>query len=435
MFLIMVKSLYLVLSIVFMTIMSVSQAQNAFVKVKGHEFWRNNKPYRYAGANYWYGGLLSATKGEAGKIRLQQELDFLKSKGINNLRVLVGAEGKPGNYTFSVAEASQPEQGKFDDNLLKGLDYFLQQIGKRNMTAILFLTNNWEWSGGLGQYLQWNGYGQQPLPHTDDYTWDKSKAYITQFYTCENCKTALNKYIGHILQRVNAYTGKPYINDPAIMAWELANEPRPMSQANNGAYLQWINQTATYIKSVDKNHLVTTGSEGAIASDMDIAVYERAHSGKNIDYLTIHIWPRNWGWFKGPGDMPGAMDKTKAYIERHISTAEKLNKPLVIEEFGLTRDGDAFSPETPTALRDQYYDLVFSFWKVSGQKKGVINGINFWAVNGIAKPKPGQAFWQPGDDYMGDPPQEEQGLYGVYNTDASTWKVITSYSKPALSKR
>jgi len=425
------KYIYTIISIIAcLAVVSPGYAQNDFITVKGHQFYRANKPYQYVGANYWYGGLLSATKGEQGKKRLQTELDFLKQNGIMNLRVLVGAEGKS-DYKFRVAESAQPAEGKYDDELLKGLDYFLMELGKRNMTAVLFMTNNWEWSGGFGQYLQWNGRGPQPLPKTADYTWDKSKAYITQFYTCDDCKIALNKYMAHILNRTNFYTGKKYMNDEAIMAWELANEPRPMSQANNDAYLQWIDQTAAFIKSIDKNHLVTTGSEGDIAYDNDMSVYEKANSSKNIDYLTIHIWPKNWGWFQDTSIVAGMGNVIKNatdYINRHVAIAEKLNKPLVIEEFGLPRDRHSFSITATTASRDKYYNLVLAAWQQSRQNNGVINGVNFWAVGGIAKPVPGQIFWKPGDDYMGDPPQEEQGINAVFNSDASTWKLIRSYS-------
>lgn len=59
--------------------------------------------------------------------------------------------------------------------------------------------------------------------------------------------------------------------------------------------------------------------------------------------------------------------------------------------------------------------------------KGPIAGINFWAFAGTARPKPGQVFWKEGDDYMGDPPQEEQGLNAVFDTDQSTWELIRKY--------
>lgn len=422
----------LFLAIALALFIPVCYAQNGFIKVKGHLFYNGNTPYQYVGANYWYGGLLSVVKGEQGKKRVQAELDFLKQHGIVNLRVLVGAEGKPGSYHLSVAEASQPEQGKYDAHLLTGLDYLLREMGKRHMTAILYLTNNWQWSGGFSQYLEWNGHGPRPLPSSANYNWDKAKAYVTQFYTCDDCKLALDKYITYILKRTNTYTGKKYINDPAIMAWELANEPRPMSQANNGVYLQWIAHTAALIKSIDKNHLVTTGSEGDIASDFDMPVYEKAHADRNIDYLTIHIWPKNWSWFKDTtisASMDNILKNTKAYLDRHTAIAQKLNKPLVIEEFGLPRDKHSFSITSPTTSRDKYFRFLLNEWQKSVKTRGVINGINFWAVGGTAKPIPGQVFWKPGDDYMGDPPQEEQGINAVFNSDKSTWRVIGAFSK------
>jgi mannan endo-1,4-beta-mannosidase len=62
-------------------------------------------------------------------------------------------------------------------------------------------------------------------------------------------------------------------------------------------------------------------------------------------------------------------------------------------------------------------------------QNGVLAGSNFWAFNGLARPVPGQTFWKPGDDFMGDPPMEEQSLYGVFDNDGSTWKLIREVKK------
>jgi hypothetical protein len=111
-------------------------AQSGFVKVEGTQFTLDGKPYRYVGANYWYGGLL-ATNGEAGKKRLRTELDFLKMHGVTNLRIMVGAEGIT-TYKFRTPseKSLQPEAGKFDENIAIGLDYLLNELGKRNMKAV-----------------------------------------------------------------------------------------------------------------------------------------------------------------------------------------------------------------------------------------------------------------------------------------------------------
>jgi mannan endo-1,4-beta-mannosidase len=59
----------------------------------------------------------------------------------------------------------------------------------------------------------------------------------------------------------------------------------------------------------------------------------------------------------------------------------------------------------------------------------VIAGLNFWAFAGKGRPKEGQVFWKPGDDYLGDPPMEEQGLNSVFDSDSSTWKLVTTFTK------
>ena len=90
------------------------------------------------------------------------------------------------------------------------------------------------------------------------------------------------------------------------MAWELANEPRPMRASAVNSYKKFISNAASFIKKLDPNHLVTTGTEGYMSTD-NIQLYKDIHDDNNIDYLTIHIWPKNWSWFKGK-DIAGGMD-------------------------------------------------------------------------------------------------------------------------------
>jgi len=403
-----------------------------FVRAQGQQFTLNGRPYRYIGANYWYGGLL-ATQGKAGQKRLRKELNFLKKQGVTNLRVMVGAEGLSHGYRYRVLQPLQPEPGQFDESIMAGLDYLLAELGKRDMKAVLHFTNTWEWSGGLGQYLEWNGYPNQVLPKDPGYEWGKAQAYIAQFYSCEPCKSQVDNYVRYVLARTNSRTGTKYIDDPAIMAWEIINEPRPMQAAAGPAFEAWMKQVAALVKSVDKNHLLTTGSEGDIATDNDLATYQRLHADPNIDYLTIHIWPKNWGWFPDTAtarSLPSVLSKATAYVDKHAAVAAALRKPLVVEEFGLPRDQHAFDPAVGTGLRDQYYAALFGLM-ASGNApaRQALAGYNFWAFGGRARPVPGQVFWKAGDAYMGDPGGEEQGLNSVFDSDKSTWKLIKSFGK------
>jgi mannan endo-1,4-beta-mannosidase len=331
------------------------------------------------------------------------------------------------NGVERVGPPLQPKKGVFDARVLDGLDVLLAEMSKRRMKAVVFFSNNWEWSGGFLQYLNWNGQ----LPDSifrRKMSWDELRDQVSRFYTCAPCRADYQRQVAYVLDRTNRLTGKRYVDDPTIMAWELVNEPRPMRPAVNEAYASWILETAAFIKSKDKRHLVTLGHEGAIGTE-SADLFERVHSDPNVDYLTIHIWPRNWGWLNRDSleaTYGIAAQKTEAYIQEHIRIAERLKKPLVIEEFGMPRDGGSFLPAATTSLRDRYYALVFAHLKRSAANGGPVAGANFWAFNGVARPKPGQVFWQQGDDYMGDPPMEEQSLYGVFNSDASTWSLIDS---------
>ena len=129
-----------------------------FVTSKGHRLYISGRPYYFVGANYWYGSLLGLEKDKKrGVERLRRELDFLKANGVTNLRLMAGAEGSGlMNGVNRVGPPLQTEQGRFDESVLDGLDLVLFEMAKRKMTAVIFLSNNWEWSGGFQQYLVWN---------------------------------------------------------------------------------------------------------------------------------------------------------------------------------------------------------------------------------------------------------------------------------------
>ena len=127
-----------------------------FVKVKGTQFMRNGKPYRFMGANYWQGMNLGS-KGESGdRKRLKRELDHMRSLGITNLRILALSEGPDGSM-LRVRPSVQDSPGIFREELLQGLDFLLEEMRLRDMTAVVVLNNFWPWSGGMAQYNFWTG--------------------------------------------------------------------------------------------------------------------------------------------------------------------------------------------------------------------------------------------------------------------------------------
>jgi mannan endo-1,4-beta-mannosidase len=107
------------------------------------------------------------------------------------------------------------------------------------------------------------------------------------------------------------------------------------------------------------------------------------------------------------------LKKTEQYIAEHVLVCERLNKPLIIEEFGMQRDGHSLSFEATTVQRDKYYQFVLNC-----VRKYKVAGFHFWGFAGVPETVPG---------YLADPPQEERGLYSVSQNDQSTWEVIRNF--------
>lgn len=402
---------------------------DCFIEVENGHFIRHGKPYYYIGTNFWYGAIL-ASEGEGGdRIRLCRELDSLKAIGIDNLRILVGSDGRRG-LPAKVEPTLQIAPGVYNDTIFAGLDFLLAEMSKRDMLAVLYLNNSWEWSGGYGQYLEWAGYGRAPIPAVDGYA--AYMEFVSQFVRSDSAKTLYARYVKDVITRTNQYTKVRYIDDPTIMSWQIGNEPRAFSKSNKQDFANWISETASLIKSLDPNHLVSTGSEGKQGCEMDLDLFEQIHADINVDYMNIHIWPYNWGWV--PKDrlqenLENAKQNSKAYIDEHLEIAKKYRKPLVLEEFGYPRDNFRFDKSSSTVARNAYYEYIFSQVVEQAKTLSSFAGCNFWGWGGLASLSEKNEYWQPGDDYTGDPAQEQQGLNSVFASDTATIHLIQIYTQ------
>lgn len=404
-------------------IVSAATADAQFVQVKNGRFMRDGKPYYYVGTNFWYGAIL-ASNGQGGdRHRLHKELDRMNAMGIDNLRVLVGSDGERGVQASKVEPTLQVKPGVYNDSILDGLDYLLYEMQKRKMVAVLYLNNSWEWSGGYSFYLAHAGEKNVPTPQDAGY--QKFMDFMAKYATNEKAHQLFYNYVRFILTRTNRYTGKKYKDDPTIMSWQIGNEPRAFSKDAIPAFEKWLRKTSALIRSLDKNHLISVGSEGKWGCEGDMKCYERICADKNIDYCNVHLWPYNWNWARKDHlseDLERSCQNTKEYIDEHLVICDRLNKPLVMEEFGFPRDDFQFALGTPTTVRDAYYKYVFSLVADNAEKGGKFVGCNFWGWGGFAQPK--HEMWQVGDDYCGDPSQEAQGLNSVFAGDISTLDVV-----------
>jgi len=431
-----------------------------FVKVRDGKFFIGEKEYRYVGTNFWYGAILASEGRGGNRERLAQELDDMKEIGIDNVRVLVGGDGRD-SVLSHIAPKLQMHPGVYNDTILQGLDYLLVELEKRNMRAILYLNNAWEWSGGYGAYLDWVGFEgdvlksdnsgqtkhfkQTPIPNIDG--WWEYMQYVGNFIVNDEAKALSAKHVRNIVTRTNSINGVPYAESPAIMSWEIANEPRCFvnDSLHKAKLVEWIDEQSTLIRSLDKNHLITTGSEGKHGCEDDMQLFRAIHVLPNIDYACVHIWPYNWGWLgkynqnfdatkNGSKIDPVianvrlACDSTYAYIQEAYEMMSLERRPIVLEEFGYPRDNFAFTAGSSTNGRDAYYKYVFNL--ILNTDK--IAGCNFWGWGGNAQVK--HTIWERWDDYTGDPAQEEQGLNSVFKADDSTIAIIKEMTEKIIKK-
>ena len=166
------------------------------------------------------------------------------------------------------------------------------------------------------------------------------------FYTDDTARQLYRDYVDYVLTRTNTITGVEYRDDPTIMAWELANEANAYfdENADDGVLHDWYVEMAAYVRSVDSNHLVSTGEEG-----FDIPAHRDAYSDDysnewvfsgatgtsysdntaidDIAFGGAHLYPDLWGF-------SDAGQEGSAWIVDHADIAAELGKPFILGEFG-----------------------------------------------------------------------------------------------------
>ncbi|XP_042018975.1 mannan endo-1,4-beta-mannosidase 7-like [Salvia splendens] len=213
-----------------------------------------------------------------------------------------------------------------------GLDFVVAEARRCGIRLILSLANNYESFGGKKQYVNWGRSRGQYLTSDDD------------FFTNSMVKGLYKNHISSVLNRYNAFTGVIYKNDPTIMAWELMNEPRCTSDPSGRTIQAWIMEMmASYLKSVDRNHLVEAGLEGFFgpSSPQRSRLNPVSNIGTGfiannmvpvVDFATVHSYPDQWLSNTNDQNQVSFMSK---WLDTHIQDAERvLRKPILIAEFG-----------------------------------------------------------------------------------------------------
>lgn len=238
----------------------------------------------------------------------------------------------------------------YDEVALRGLDLVLARASAHGIQLILPLGNYWNDFGGAKQYVAWSG-----LPHP----LEGDPRFFTE-------RPVIDHYLQHvrrILDRRSALEGIRYGDHPAVLAWELLNEPRNLGLDDRGdAFRAWVDEVGAAVKSISPGKWLGTGEEGFDFSYQGYdAAYWRGvaprlfeHAGgftRNlqspwVDFGSIHFFPESWNVQREDVALAGAR-----WLEGHAQLARQLGKPLVFGEFGLKNRGAFSLPERQAIYR------------------------------------------------------------------------------------
>jgi mannan endo-1,4-beta-mannosidase len=239
--------------------------------------------------------------------------------------------------------------GVYDEASLRGLDWVLTRASHHGVRLILPLGNYWDAYGGTRQYVAWAGL---PEPSQGDPRFFTDRAVVEHY----------KSYVTFLLSRVNSFDGIRYGEHPAVLGWELLNEPRGIGLDRQGEAMRaWVAELSGVVKALAPGHQVGTGEEGfdTTLEGYDAAFWSAGHPASlyeasssyqgntglpQVDFGSAHFYPEFW-------DVPSeATARSGAHwISEHASLARQLGKPFFLGEFGLRNRG-GFSLEERRAL-------------------------------------------------------------------------------------
>jgi mannan endo-1,4-beta-mannosidase len=372
--------------------------------------------------------------------RVTSKLDALVKEGINVIRT----------WGFSLGKGETPElralrlhlaPGVYDEAVFRGMDFALHEAARRGIKLIVSLEDYWL---SIDRYVEWS----------------PSAGARTDFYTDWFCRNAYRAHVSTFLNRVNTFNGVRYRDDPTIFGWNLMNEPR--CTGCGWALQAWIDEMSLFVKTIDPLHMLTIGEEGFYSSScsrvhlnpgsgnrrtgiasspwalMEGQDFLANHAGEHVDFATTHVWPDNWlghadysPWMSnkafdyaihGSSVWKEKLNYTERWLRAHVQDADKLGKPLVVEEFGKSTPssritvGRGLQPGERVHggpgdfyVRDEFFESVYRIVEKSKRDGGSGQGTNFWVL------------------YDGNGEGQDQDPYRVSLYDWTTWEKIREH--------
>jgi mannan endo-1,4-beta-mannosidase len=320
-----------------------------FVRVESTNFMLAGKPFVFQGTNFYRVGLRDVLYTD------QEVADIMTKIHGSGMRVL-RLWGFSCGTTNSMLEAGMPDsgnatppilnrQGEYEEQALIYLDRVIASAGSAGLKVILPFVNFEPAYCGMEWWA--HAYGVKT----------ESKQ---SFYCNPDVIKAYKAYIATMLNRVNTVNGISYKNDPAIMAIEVANEPHTEDGYETSGHVDpsckaiangkpgeivnhWLQEITSYVRSIDSNHLISTGEEGYrtkgdqtknawVHNGLKGVDFDRNIQLPNVSFATVHLYPDNWNLPQEDFDSW----YVPQVIKNRAEVAHTAGKPIVMEETGFS---------------------------------------------------------------------------------------------------
>ncbi|KAJ3856031.1 glycoside hydrolase family 5 protein [Lentinula lateritia] len=248
-----------------------------FVTTQGSKFFVNGSEFPIIGTNaYW----LQALNEEQDIINTFSNISALGIKvvrawGFNDVTEI------PETGTWFQLIANGTTSVNTGANGLQKLDMIIKHAESFGIYVLLTLTNNWAplATDNLTESIDGLKSSVQSRAVVDTFNASRPRNFLSndyggmdvyvrqfglqthdEFYTNQ---TVLNAFMNYTTQIVTRY-----VDSPAVLAWELANDARCNSSVAASAtctpqtVTQWHSTVAQHIKALDPNHLISSGTQG-----------------------------------------------------------------------------------------------------------------------------------------------------------------------------
>ncbi|KAF5950169.1 hypothetical protein HYC85_012162 [Camellia sinensis] len=300
------------------------EPQLSFVQRNGTHFILDGRVFYINGWNsYW---LMDHAVDEYRRPRIRAMLQAGAKMGLTVCRTWAFNDG--------VYNALQISPGQYDERVFKALDHVIAEARHHGVRLLLSLVNNLQAYGGKTQYVKW--------------AWEEGIGLSS--------------------------SNDSFFFDPSIRHY-FKNHVK-----------DWIEEMSTYVKSIDKNHLVTVGLEGFYGpkSPKRLTVnpgewaaelgsdFIRNSKISTIDFASVHIYPDHWFHDQ---ELEEKLKYVSKWMVSHIEDGDReLKKPVTFTEFGLSNLNKGFKP----SQRDQFYKIIYDIMYKSSKRKKSGAGSFVW---------------------------------------------------------